>query len=550
MDETHLLVDIAILLAAALLGGIAAHRLRQPLVLGYLVVGMAVGPHSLGLVEDLALVETAAAIGVTLLMFTLGLEVSLSQLRQVGKVGLWGGMAQVVITFAMGLLVGVTLFRWSGSQAALFGLIVSLSSTAVCLRILGERGELNSVHGRIMIAILILQDISVVVMMVALPLMGDGARNLPLDLATALGKAILFVGIAIALGLWLVPWLAGRIGGGVRSRELFLLLVLLLCFGAAVGTYLFGLSIVFGAFLIGLVMRQSRFGHEALTEIGPLRDVFATLFFLSLGMLLDPRFVRDHWPSVASMLLFIICIKLLVVFGVVRFYGHSRRTALLAGAGLFQIGEFGFILAQGGIDMGFISQKFYSSILASAVITMLLTPLFMNLIPWLYYRLVSAPTARVPIKDIAPMPSYRSPEAPKRVVIAGYGRIGQNIAQGLEDAGIPYIVIDIDPGRVSEARSSGRPRIYGDASNAHVLSQAGLDKAGTLVITFSDPVAVVGTTEAALHINSKLDIVARVDRARDAMLLKTMGVIQLVNPEYEASLEFLRRILTKSVTKS
>jgi len=361
------------------------------------------------------------------------------------------------------------------------------------------------------------------------------------------GDAGFLVGIAIVSGLWLVPWLAARIGGGGRSRELFLLLVLLLCFGAAVGTHLIGLSIVFGAFLIGLVMRQSRFGHEALTEIGPLRDVFATLFFLSLGMLLDPRFVRDHWSSVASMLVFIICIKLLVVFGVVRFYGHSRRTAFLAGAGLFQIGEFGFILAQGGMDMGFISQRFYSSILASAVITMLLTPLLMNLIPWLHSRLISAPTGRVSIRDIAPLPSYRSPEAPKRVVIAGYGRIGQSIAQGLEDAGIPYIVIDIDPGRVSEARSSGHPRIYGDASNAHVLSQAGLDKARALVITFSDPTAVIGTTEAALHINPRLDIVARVDRARDARLLRTMGVIQLVNPEYEASLEFLRRILTKSV---
>jgi len=546
MDQAHLLSDIAILVAAALVGGVVAHRLRQPLVLGYLVVGMAVGPHSLHLVEDLALVETAATIGVALLMFTLGLEVSLGQLRQVGKVGLWGGIVQVLITFAVGLLVGVTLFRWSSSQAALFGMIISLSSTAVCLKTLGERGELNSAHGRIMVAILILQDISVVVMMVVLPLMGGAARNLPLDLATALGKAILFVGIAIASGLWLVPWLAGRIGGG-RSRELFLLLVLLLCLGAAAGTHFFGLSIVFGTFLIGLVMRESRFGHQALTEIGPLRDVFATLFFVSLGMLLNPSFVRDDWTSVAAMVVLIIFTKLLVVFGIVRFFGHSGRTALLAGAGLFGLGEFSFILAQGGIDMAFISDRFYSLILASAVITMLLTPLFMSLIPWLYYRLISAPTGRVPIKDIAPLSAYRSPEVPKRVVIAGYGRIGQNIAQGLEDAGIPYIVIDVDPGRVAEARSSGRPRIYGDASNAHVLAQAGLDKAGTLVITFSAPMAVVAATEAALHINSKLDIVARVDRARDAKLLKTMGVMQLVNPEYEASLEFLRRILTKPV---
>jgi len=545
MDQSHLLTDIAILLAAALLGGMIAHRLRQPLVLGYLVVGMVVGPHALGVVEDVALVETAATIGVALLMFTLGLEVSLGQLKQVGKVGLWGGIAQVTITFALGLLAGVILFRWSGSQAALFGLIISLSSTAVCLKILRERGELNSVHGRIMIAILILQDISVVAMMIILPAMGDSERNLPLDLATALGKAVLFIGIAIASGLWIIPWIAGRVAG-VRSRELFLLLVLLSCLGAAVGTHFFGLSIVFGAFLIGLVMRESRFGHQALTEIGPLRDIFATLFFVSLGMLLDPRFVRDDWTSLASVLVFIIFMKLLVIFVVVKFFGYSRRTALLAGAGLFQIGEFGFILAQAGFDMDIIDQDFYSLILASAIITMLLTPLFMNLIPWLYHRSVPAPAGRVPIKDIAPAPPYRTPKAPQRVVIAGYGRIGQTVALGLEDAGIPHIVIDIDPGRVSEARTSGSPRIYGDASNAHVLSQAGLDKASAMVITFSDPAAVMETAEAALHINPKLDIVARVGRANDAVQLKTVGVMQFVNPEYEASLEFLRRILTKS----
>jgi len=220
---TSAVTSIAILLAAALVGGMIAHRLRQPVILGYLVIGVVVGPHALGLVGDRNLVEAAATMGVALLMFTLGLEISISQLRQVGRVGLWGGIAQIVITFGFGLLIGVSLLHWSLTQAVLFGLIVSLSSTAVCFKTLMERGELNSVHGRIMIAILILQDISVLVMTVVLPLLGGAEQNLPLALAMAVGKAALFIGITLVSGLWLLPWLMGRVGG-VRSRELFLAL--------------------------------------------------------------------------------------------------------------------------------------------------------------------------------------------------------------------------------------------------------------------------------------------------------------------------------------
>ena len=298
MQQLDPVIGIAILLSAALVGGMIAHRLRQPVILGYLVIGIAVGPHALSLVSDLELIEAAATIGVALLMFTLGLEISIAQLREVGKVGIWGGLIQIAVTFALGLIVGYQLFGWHLAQAILFGLIISLSSTAVCLKVLMERGELTSVRGRIMIAFLILQDISVVIMMVALPLMGTTGENLILALGMAIGKAVLFVGAAIVLGRWILPWLLGRVGG-VRARELFLLTVLTLCLGAAIGTHIFGLSVVFGAFLVGLVLRETRFVHQALAEITPLRDVFATLFFVSLGMLLDPAFVIHHWASIA-----------------------------------------------------------------------------------------------------------------------------------------------------------------------------------------------------------------------------------------------------------
>ena len=549
MDQTNPVISIAVLLAAALVGGMIAHRLKQPVILGYLIVGVAVGPHALGLVGNLELIEAAATIGVALLMFTLGLEVSGHQLKQVGKVGLWGGALQIAVTYALGLLVGFTLFRWPLSQAALFGLVISLSSTAVCLKILMERGELDSVHGRIMIAILILQDISVVLMIVVVPLMGSTLQTLPVALAIATGKALLAVGLAIVSGLWVLPWLMGRVGG-VRSRELFLLMVLVLSLGAALGTQIFGLSAVFGAFLIGLVLRESRFAYQALAEITPLRDIFSTLFFVSLGMLLNWGFMLDHWLLVLVTVAAIIIIKFLVVFGIVRFFGYSGRIAFIAGAGLFQIGEFAFILAQAGINASIISEQFYSLILASAILTMLLTPLSISFASRSYPRLAVAfggrtPSLKQPQATVAPHPSEDS----SRVVLAGYGRTGQNIAQGLQEAGIPYIIVDIDPERIDEARKVDRPHIYGDASNPLVLSHADLSRARMLVVTFPDPVAVVTTVKSALQINPELRIVARVHRTREAELLKAMGVAELVNPEYEASLQFLKRVLETSGSK-
>jgi len=521
-----------------------AHRLRQPVILGYLIVGVAIGPHAFGLVDDLALIEAAATIGVALLMLTLGLEVSFAQLKQVGKVGLWGGIAQIVVTFALGAVVASTLFGWTLTQSALFGLVISLSSTMVCLKILMDRGELDSIHGRIIIAMLILQDISVILMILIMPLLSGTAQNLPLALGIAIGEAILFIGIAIVLGIWLLPWLMGRIGG-VRSRELFLLTVLVMGLGAALSTQIFGLSAVFGAFLIGLVLRETRFGHQALAEITPLRDIFAALFFVSLGMLLDPRFIVDYWWLLLSAVALIISIKFLTVFGIVRFFGYSSGVALLAGAGLFQIGEFSFILAEVGVSTGIIPTQSYSLIIASAITTMLLTPFSMSLASRLYTKFAHLPKGSVPETErVSPLPAAEPVALADQVVIAGFGRVGQNIARGLRDANIPYSVIEIDPEVIFKLRCEGTACIYGDASNTHVLSKIELKQAKVLVVTFPDPLAILTAVKTALAINPKLKIVARVHRAREAELLKKMGVEELISPEYEASLEFLRRILS------
>lgn len=548
MDQSPFVV-IAILLIAAVVGGMLAHRFRQPLILGYLVIGVAVGPYALGLVSNTDMVATLATMGVALLMFTLGLETSFSQLRQIGKVGMLGGILQIIITFVLGLLAGMGIFRWTLDQSLLFGLIISMSSTAVCMKILMDRGELDSVHGRIMIAILIIQDLVVVIMTVAVPLMGGPVEGLAIALIQALGRALLFSAAAIASGLWLLPWIMGRIGG-VRTRELFLLVVLALCIGAALGTQIFGLSSVFGAFLIGLVLHESKFAHHALSEITPLRDIFATLFFVSLGMLFDVTFMVRNWPMVLLSVAVIILIKFGVVYGIVQLFGYQRRVSILTGAGLYQIGEFGFILAQMGITSGVVSEQFYSLILASAIITMLLTPVSMSLAGRFYRRLDWVP----PIPHIGhpvPLAKVKQNEAgnavqPDRILLAGYGRIGENMARGLDEAGIKYAVIDIDSERIAAARKLGRECIHGDASNPVVLATAEINKIKVLAVTFPDPVAVVNAAKTALELNPKIKVVARVHREREAHDLRELGEIELISPEYEASVEFVKRTLTSA----
>jgi CPA2 family monovalent cation:H+ antiporter-2 len=537
------IVNVAIVLTAALVGGMVAHRLRQPVILGYLLVGVAVGPYGFGLVRDVQLIETLAIIGVALLMFTVGLEISYSQLREIGKVGIWGGVAQILVTIVLGLFAGKFILRWPLAEAAFFGLLISLSSTMVCLKLLMERGELDSMHGRIMVAILIVQDLSVVLMMVAVPVFGATPQVLLSTLAIALGKTVLFLGVSVALGIWVLPWLLGTVAG-VRSRELFLLTVLILCFGTAFGTYIFGLSIAFGAFVVGSLLRQSRFAHQALAEVTPLRDVFATLFFVSLGMLLSPRFVLEHWSAVLLTVVLIIALKFVICFSIVRLFGYAGRTALFVGIGLVQIGEFSFILAQAGMNSGIISDYFYSVVIDSTIITMLLTPLLIGLVSLLYRKLAKAPDrGKLFVGDAFPVADPESRRSSAKIVICGYGRVGRNIAQSLNELGIRHLVIEMDPELVFELHRKGENCIYGDASNAHVIALAGLDKTRVLIVTYPDPLSVVATAKNALKINARLKIIARVHRKRESEILERLGVTELVIPEYEASFEFLRRTL-------
>ena len=542
MEELSLLVDLVIVLVAALVGGVIARTLKLPVILGYLVGGIAVGPYALRLVSDTGQIETLATIGVVLLMFTIGMEVSLKTLRKMGRVAVLGGIAQILVTIALGLVVGVAL-RWPIEEAVFFGFVISLSSTMIVLKILVERGEVDSPHGRVMIGILLVQDLAVVPMMVIAPLLGESTASVLPGLGLAAVKAVAFLGAMLVLGVWVLPWVMKRVVR-VRSRELFLLTVFALGLGVAFATYYFGLSVALGAFVAGLLISESEYVHQALADVVPLRDVFATLFFASLGMLVDPSFLLDNMGMVGAAVAAIIVGKFIICALVPRLFGYSIKTMLFSGAGLFQIGEFSFVLAAAGLAVGAISTRMYDLILTSAVITILLTPFALSLVSVLYSRLSQRESiARLLASGREAALLDSGPELRGHVVICGYGRVGRVLGDVLGRRGFGHLVIDIDPYVIDTLRAGDVPCIYGDASNPEILSWAALDRARVLVITFHDPIATEMTARNARRINARLDVVARVHLDSEVETLRGLGVAELVRPEFEAGLEIIRHTL-------
>jgi CPA2 family monovalent cation:H+ antiporter-2 len=542
MEELGLGLDLIIVLAVAIAGGMLAHRLKLPIILGYLVGGIIVGPYGFGLVHDLESIHTLATIGVILLLFTLGLEFSLSELKRMGKVAILGGIAQISLTAAVGLALG-RLLGWTMLEAIFFGFLIALSSTMIVLKTLMERGELDSRHGRVMIGILLVQDLSLIPLMIILPAMGGIGGELWLPLGIAILKAVLFIGVMLVLGIWGLPWLLRHVTG-VRSRELFLLTVVTLCLVAALGAYFFGLSTAIGAFIAGLLIGQSAFARQAFADIVPLRDTFGALFFVSLGMLANPHFIVEHPATVVVVVIAIIVIKFIICSFIPWFFGYSPKTVLFVGMGLIQIGEFSFVLAGMGLEAGIISQDIYSLTLTSAIITMALTPFALSFASLLYRRLSQGERVGRLVAS-RPDPDWQSRQwqLSGHAVICGHGKAGSSLARVLERRKFSYLVIDLDPQVISALRAKDIPCIYGDASNPEILTHAQLNKARILICTFPDFMAVELTTRNALRINPKLDIVARVHRDTDAELLKGIGVSELVRPDFEASLEITRHTL-------
>lgn len=542
MEHLEVGAELIVVLIATIVGGVLAHRLKLPVLLGYLAAGMLVSPHGLGLVQDTATIESVAGIGVILLLFTLGLEFSLPELKRIGAVAILGGTMQILLTAAAGFGLGQML-GWGVPESVFFGFMVSLSSTLIVLKLLMERSELDTTHGRIMTGILLVQDLALIPMMIILPTLGSESADIGQELLSAGGQAILFIVVLAGAGFWLLPRVLAWVARS-RSRELFLITVVSLSLASAIGAQFFGVSAAVGAFIAGLLIGQSVYARQALADIVPFRDAFGALFFVSLGTLVDLSFIVQNPALVAGVVLFIIAVKFVICTIVPIVFGYSARTALSTGFGLAQIGEFSFVLAGAGVAAGILLDTTYALVLGSAIVTMVITPLLMNAGVKLYHLLENTPFGRRVF-------SHRGMEGESRTrvvmsghaVICGHGRSADALTKVLKRRNLSYLVIELDPQTIIKLRREGIPCIYGDASNPEILASANLEKARLLVCTFPGFMDVEMTVKNARLINPKLDIVARVERDRDAEVLNGIGVNELVRPQFEASLEITRHAL-------
>lgn len=529
--------DIAIIIIAALLGGIIAQLLRQPLILGYILAGVVVGPYTGGItVTEIHNIELLAEIGVALLLFALGLEFSLQELNPVRKVALIGTPIQMVLTIAFGFAIG-RLFGFENTSSLWIGAIISLSSTMIILKTMMSRGLIGTLSSRVMIGMLIVQDLAVIPLIIILPQLSNPETGLPL-VGWAVLKAAGFLFLMVVIGTRIIPAVMVYIASW-GSRELFLLSVTAIGLGVGYATYLAGLSFAFGAFAAGMVLSESDYSHQALSDIIPLRDIFGLLFFVSIGMLLNLDFLIAHLTTVLLMVLLIMVGKGLIFGALVRFFGYRNVIPLAVGLGLFQIGEFSFVLARTGLATKSISPDLYSLMLSTAVITMILTPFISRLTAPLYAfrkkRFKSEPiqTLNIPRSGLH-----------DHVVIAGAGRVGTYVARVLQNLKIKFVLIEIDSHQVSKLKKERLPLVYGDAGQAVLLKAAGITEARLLIITTPSIAISRAIVENSRRVNPKIQIITRAENREIMMALHQLGVNEIVQPQFEAGLEITRRALS------
>jgi CPA2 family monovalent cation:H+ antiporter-2 len=528
--------DMVIIVVAGLLGGLVAQRLRQPLLLGYILAGVALGPYTGGItVSEIHTIELLAEIGVALLLFALGIEFSFQALRPVRAIALFGTPMQMLLTIAYGMGLG-ELLGWEWQTSLWFGALISLSSTMVVLKTLMSRGLLGTLSSRVMIGMLIVQDLAVVPLMIILPQLQNLEAGLPV-LGLAALRATLFLTAMIVLGTRIVPWLMAAVARW-NSRELFLLAVTALGLGLGYATHLFGLSFAFGAFVTGMILSESDYGHQALSDIIPLRDLFGLLFFVSVGMLLDPAFLLAHLGIVALVVSVVMVGKGLLFGTLARLFGYGNVVPLAVGLSLCQIGEFSFVLAREGLRTAAISSDLYALVLTTALVTLVLTPV----ITWAVGPLDALRKRRA---QRIPVDTKHLPQEGLRehVVIAGGGRVGQYVATVLQRLGLAFVIIELDQRRVEQCQAAGMPVLYGDASHAVILEAAAVAQARLLMLTVPPITVTQAIVIQVQQLASAVPIVARAEGVDQMYRLHALGVTHVVQPEFEAGLEMVRQAL-------
>jgi CPA2 family monovalent cation:H+ antiporter-2 len=531
--------EVVVLLASAVFVVAASARFRVPPIVGFLVTGMFIGPHGLGLISELDEVELFAEVGVALLLFTIGLEISADRLRRLRRAFLIGGVVQVSLTSAAVTAVTVGLgLAWP--RALFIGWVVALSSTALVLKLLSARREIDAPHGRIALAILLCQDFLIVPMIALTPLLSGSLSFSVADLLLRLAGAAAALAAVFLLGRRLLPLVMEAV---VRSgvREVLLLGSLALCLGLGWLTHALGFSLALGAFLAGVVLSGSLYSHQIVADIAPFRDLFSGVFFVSIGMLLDLDWLAARPGLVLVVATGVVLLKILTAGIAAAVLGYPVRTVLLSAFALAQIGEFSFVLMEVGFANGLLGGDQFQMILAAAVVTLLLTPgvvaLSRPLSVWLGRAL---PSKRRPDAAGAEIEKKRD-----HVIVVGFGEGGQLLARVLREAGIQYVVVELSGDRVRRGLSEGQPMLYGDAAREEILQHAGIDRANVVVFALSDPTALQLGVGHARRLAPRAQIIVRTRLMRDIESLLAAGADQVVAEAFESAIEVFTRVLDR-----
>ena len=530
--------DLALVLVAAVVGGALAWFARQPLVLGYVLGGMAISQFTPGpsISDTNRHFEAFAEIGVALLMFSVGLEFSLKDLLRVKWVALLGGPIGTILNIALAVGVGI-LLGWPLLQGVVVGAVISVASTMVLARLLLDRGELHTRHGRVLVGISLVEDLAAVVLMALMPALGALAPDRLLAIGRGLGVAALLLVPFLAIAARIVPRLLTRVAR-TRDQELFLLVALAIGLGTAAMTQAVGLSLALGAFLAGLLISTSDFAHETLARLLPLRDTFGAFFFVTVGALIDPAQLLANVPLLIAMLALIVVGKLVVRSLVVWMFGEPPRTALLTGIGLAQIGEFSFVLVQAARQEGQVGPDVYQATLAASLLSIVINAVLLRTVPRYLGALRGAdrPSAE---------PAVTEREAEGHVILCGYGRVGSAVAEALETFGVRYVALDNDPDVVRGLRERRIPSYYGDAAHRRLLHEAGAEHAALAVVALPEASQVRTAVANIRALNPAVPILARTHERAHHEALRQAGATEVIQPELEAATTLIRHALRR-----
>jgi len=544
--QVPILTEIIIILGISVLMILLFQRFKLPSILGLLATGMLAGPHGLGFIEASHEVEMLSEIGVIFLLFVIGVEFSFKHLVSIRKTVFIGGSVQVVGTIAVTAGI-VNVFGLSLKESIFVGFLISLSSTAIVLKLLQEKGEINSPHGRISLAVLIFQDVIVVPMMLFTPIIAGKAGDVGTTLLFLLLKVLLIVGVVFVATKYVVPKVLFRVAQA-KSRELFIITIILICFATAWLTSSIGLSLALGAFFAGLIISESDYSHQATANILPFREIFISFFFVSIGMLLDLRFLVSHLGVVLLLTLVTLIGKATIAGLGALLLKYPLRTVVLTGLALCQVGEFAFLLSATGIENEILSPLTYQYFLSVSLITMGLTPFILSYasgISDLVQKKTPDPLIRKlhTLSNSQARQEFDSEELKDHLVIIGYGINGKNVAKAARKASIPYVIVEMNPVTVKEEKERGEPIIFGDAADEIILKHVSTHHARVVVIAISDPSSTQKIVSKVREFSRTVHIIVRTRYLNEIEASKKLGADEVIPEEFETSIEIFTRVL-------